>query len=216
MLSQVGHFFIFRGNFMKLKFTKIALLGSVFLSLISINALANDRESDLPSLGKLLGHTFIDIADDAVENVDGPVINNTVVNIGKVDASIDLQAYDSIEYKGSTFGSNSSVKAEAGTGVLGNNLGESVTWGNSIDTMANGAYASVLVVGKDVGCYNNDFFTSGAILNTAFNTAQIDASVSMKSSHDSVEINNLHISTQAIGAYGSVTLANSYQKSRGD
>ena len=77
---------------MKLKFTKIALLGSVFLSLISINALANDRESDLPSLGKLLGHTFIDIADDAVRHVHGPVINNTVVNIGEVDASVNIRA----------------------------------------------------------------------------------------------------------------------------
>ena len=195
---------------MKFIFKKIALLGSIFISLTSINALA---ERHLPSLDRLLGDDFIDIADDAVRHVHGPVIDNTVVNIGEVNASVNIRAEKGVEYRGSSPSSNSSVTLEAGKGVLGNDLGETASWSNSIDTMANGAYASVLVVGKDVGCYNNDFFTRGAILNTAYNTAEIDASVNFRSSERNVEISNLHISTQAIGAYGSVTLANGYQAS---
>ena len=195
---------------MKVKLNKFALLGSIFLSLTSINALA-DRH--LPSLDRLLGDDFIDIADDAVRHVHGPVINNTVVNIGEVDASVNIRAERDIEYKASSPTQYSSVKFDAGTGALGNDLGQSVSWANGIDTSASGAYASVLVVGKDAGWYNNDFFTRGAILNTAYNTADINASVNMRSSERSVEISNLHISTQAIGAYGSVTLTNGYQSS---
>jgi len=194
---------------MKFIFKKIALLGSIFISLTSINAMAERR--DLPSLDRLLGHNFIDIADDAVSEVEGPVINNPVVNIGKVNASVNIRAEKEVEYTGSSPSSSSSVKLNGGTGVLGNEFGQTASWSNSIDTMANGAYASVLVVGKDAGCYNNDFFTNGAILNTAFNTGEINASVNMRSYERSVEISNLHISTQAIGAYGSVTLANGYQ-----
>ena len=81
-------------------------------------------------------------------------------------------------------------------------------------SMANGAYASVMVIGLDSHGHHgdNDFFESGAIVNTAFNAADVDASVYIKG-WEKVDISNLHISTQAIGAYGSVTLANGYQRS---
>ena len=188
---------------MKLKFKKIALLGSIFISLTSINALA---ERHLPSLDRLLGDDFIDIADDAVRHVHGPVIDNTVVNIGEVDASVTIRG-ERVYYEADTA---SSEIYSAGRGPLGNRLGENVSWGNSIETMANGSYASVMVIGRDGRYSDNDFFERGAILNTSYNTADINAQVNIRG-YEKVDISNLHISTQAIGAYGSVTLANGYQ-----
>jgi hypothetical protein len=193
---------------MKTKFKRLLLIGLSSLSLSSVNAFAGGWEHDA-SLDSLLGRHFIDIADDVVNNTS-PNIINTVVNIGEVDASLTIKgervSYEADYAKSRTY--------DAGTGPLGNSLGENVSWGNSIDTMANGAYASVLVVGLDSSGRHgdNDFFSTGTILNTAFNTADINSSVYIKG-YEKVDISNLHISTQAIGAYGSVTLTNGYQSS---
>ena len=191
-------------TFLNLK--RIALFGAAAFCLNTNNVLAYGDDA---SLGHLLGHQYIDLISDLSDNSVTPIIVNTVVNIGEVDASVTIKG-ERVEYNGSHPGDDTHVRYDLGTGALGNDLGQGVSWANSIETSATGAYANVTVIGRNGGCSNNDFFTSGAIVNTSFNTADIDASVEIKG-WEKVDISNLHMSTQAIGAYGSVTLASGYQ-----
>ena len=209
---------------MKKIFRNVLLATSVAVSFGPIYAHAWWRES-----------VVVDIMEHLPE---APTGQSTIVNIGvntaEIDASVTISG-ESIKFKGEE---SAGTNFSNGFGALGNSLGEGISWGNSIETSAIGANVTTNFIGdqsvsatldieydkkRRCGHSNTEFELNAtystyypSIINVAYNTQDINASVQIgSSSHHSgterVSLENLHISTQAVGVNSVINVANTYQ-----
>ena len=215
---------------MKKIFRNVLLATSVVVSFGPIYAYAWGREP-----------VVVDILEHLPEVPDGQSsIVNIGVNIADIDASVSIYG-ESIKFKGE---GDTGQSFDNGAGALGNSLGGGISWANSIETSAIGANVATNFIGEQsatasldiqdgeyeksrrCGRTNTEFefdsltaSTSSyypAIINVAYNTQEINASVQIgSSSHHSgterVSLENLHISTQAVGVNSVINVANTYQ-----
>jgi len=215
---------------MKKIFRIVLLATSVAVSFGPIYAHAWGRES-----------VVVDIMEHLPEVPEGQSsIVNIGVNTAEIDASVTISG-ESIKFKGEESAGQSFLN---GSGALGNNLGGGISWANSIETSAIGANVTTNFIGEQsstssleidgleyrtsqrCGRTNTSFeFDSltaststyyPSIINVAYNTQDINASVQIgSSSHHSgterVSLENLHISTQAVGVNSVINVANTYQ-----
>jgi hypothetical protein len=210
---------------MKKIFRNVLLATSVVVSFGPIYAHAWSRES-----------VVVDIIEHLPEVPEGQSsIVNIGVNTAEIDASVSIYG-ESIKFEGE--GRHSSQSFENGSGALGNSLGGGISWANSIETSAIGANVATNFIGdqsvsatldmeyeksKRCGRTNTEFELNASystyypsIINVAYNTQDINASVQIgSSSHHSgterVSLENLHISTQAVGVNSVINVANTYQ-----
>jgi len=209
---------------MKKIFRNVLLATSVAVSFGPIYAHAWWRES-----------VVVDIMEHLPE---APTGQSTIVNIGvntaEIDASVTISG-ESIKFKGEE---SAGTNFSNGFGALGNSLGEGISWGNSIETSAIGANVTTNFIGdqsvsatldieydqrKRCGRTNTEFELNAtystyypSIINVAYNTNDINASVQIGSSSrhsgtERVSLENLHISTQAVGVNSVINVANTYQ-----
>jgi hypothetical protein len=212
------------------------------------------------SFGPIYAYALDDLVVNILDHLpDAPTGQSSIVNIGVNTADID--AFVKISGESIAFtGSQTQGSTGGGTGVMGNSLGEGISWGNSIETSAIGANVTTNFIGAqsvsatlDLDYKNKtsktefnlnvtefDSCAFGAesldlnyeketsktrfdldvayhtyypsIINVAYNTADIDASVQIgKSYTQDVSIQNLHTSTQAVGVNSVINVANTYQ-----
>jgi hypothetical protein len=209
---------------MKKIFRNVLLATSVVVSFGPIYAHAWGREP-----------VVVDIMEHLPEVPDGQSsIVNIGVNIADIDASVSIYG-ESIKFKGE---GDTGQSFDNGAGALGNSLGGGISWANSIETSAIGANVATNFIGdqsvsatldveyeksKRCGRANTEFELNAtystyypSIINVAYNTQDINASVQIgSSSHHSgterVSIENLHINTQAVGGNSIINVANTYQ-----
>jgi len=194
------------------------------------------------SFGPIYPHAYgresvvVDIMEHLPEVPDGQSsIVNIGVNIADIDASVSIYG-ESIKFKGE---GDTGQSFDNGAGALGNSLGGGISWANSIETSAIGANVATNFIGdqsvsatldveyeksKRCGRANTEFELNAtystyypSIINVAYNTQDINASVQIgSSSHHSgterVSIENLHINTQAVGVNSVINVANTYQQ----
>jgi hypothetical protein len=210
---------------MKKIFRNVLLATSVVVSFGPIYAYAYGREP-----------VVVDILEHLPEVPDGQSsIVNIGVNIADIDASVSIYG-ESIKFKGE---GDTGQSFDNGAGALGNSLGGGISWANSIETSAIGANVATNFIGdqsvsatldveyeksKRCGRANTEFELNAtystyypSIINVAYNTQDINASVQIgSSSHHSgterVSLENLHISTQAVGVNSIINVANTYQQ----
>ena len=210
---------------MKKIFRNVLLATSVVVSFGPIYAYAYGREP-----------VVVDIMEHLPEVPDGQSsIVNIGVNTAEIDASVTISG-EYIKFKGE---GDTGQSFENGVGALGNSLGGGISWANSIETSAIGANVATNFIGdqsvsatldveyeksKRCGRANTEFELNAtystyypSIINVAYNTQDINASVQIgSSSHHSgterVSIENLHINTQAVGVNSVINVANTYQQ----
>ena len=209
---------------MKKIFRNVLLATSMVVSFGPIYAHAWGRES-----------VVVDIMEHLPEVPDGQSsIVNIGVNTAEIDASVTISG-EYIKFKGE---GDTGQSFENGVGALGNSLGGGISWANSIETSAIGANVTTNFIGEQsvslnldmeyeksrrCGHSNTEFNLTAtydtfypSIINVAYNTQDINASVQIgSSSHHSgterVSLENLHISTQAVGVNSIINVANTYQ-----
>jgi hypothetical protein len=210
---------------MKKIFRNVLLATSVVVSFGPIYAYAYGRE---PVVVDILEHL------PEVPHRQSSIVN-IGVNIADIDASVSIYG-ESIKFKGE---GDTGQSFDNGAGALGNSLGGGISWANSIETSAIGANVATNFIGdqsvsatldmeyeksKRCGRTNTEFELNAtystyypSIINVAYNTQDINASVQIgSSSHHSgterVSIENLHINTQAVGVNSVINVANTYQQ----
>jgi len=209
---------------MKKIFRNVLLATSVVVSFGPMHAHAWGRES-----------VVVDIMEHLPEVPDGQSsIVNIGVNIADIDASVSIYG-ESIKFKGE---GDTGQSFDNGAGALGNSLGGGISWANSIETSAIGANVATNFIGdqsvsatldveyeksKRCGRANTEFELNAtystyypSIINVAYNTNDINASVQIGSSSrhsgtERVSLEHLHISTQAVGVNSVINVANTYQ-----
>jgi hypothetical protein len=129
---------------------------------------------------------------------------NAALNTEDVRAKIEIKG-SGIEIEGSS----RSTELDAGHGFFNQDLGEYSTYANTFTASAMGAVNSIAMVDE------NFFANGGAMLNVAYNTADIKASVEIKSYCSELSIENLNIKTSAVGAMNNVQLASDFVRSSG-
>ena len=218
---------------MKKIFRNVLLATSVVVSFGPIYAYAYDEKP-----------VVLDIIYNIYNLQTVPAGQSSIVNIGvnegEIDASVTIKGenitFEGEHAKGKSF--------ENGVGALGNSLGGGISWANSIETSAIGANVTTNFIGEQAATasldiqdgeyktsqrcghtntkFEFDSLTAStssyypSIINVAYNTGDIDASVTIGSSHgwghtESVGLENLHISTQAVGVNSVINVANAYQ-----
>ena len=207
---------------MKKIFRNVLLATSMVVSFGPMHAHAWGRES-----------VVVDIMEHLPEVPESSIVN-IGVNTAEIDASVTISG-EYIKFKGE---GDTGQSFENGVGALGNSLGGGISWANSIETSAIGANVTTNFIGEQsvsatldieyekrrrCGRTNTEFELNAtystyypSIINVAYNTQDINASVQIgSSSHHSgterVSLENLHISTQAVGVNSIINVANTYQ-----